>query len=90
VSEKCIEICKAENGYTIEVCMPLTMGATQTAMMACCCQTAEKQYVAKDAAEVSDLIEDILPLLDQDFKTEDDFDKAFDKAVNDIEAVEAA
>ena len=75
-----VEIDKAENGYVIEVRVPLKEDAKSSPMMDSCC-VEEKKYVAKDAAEVIDLIEDILPLLDSEYTDESAFDKAFDKAV---------
>ena len=39
---------------------------------------------AKDAKEVGELIADIMPLLDQDFSKESEFDKAFEEATSEI------
>jgi hypothetical protein len=75
-----VEIDKAENGYVIEVRVPLKEDAKSSPMMDSCCME-EKKYVAKDAAEVLDLLEDILPLLDSEYTDEKAFDKAFEKAV---------
>ena len=78
-----IEVSKATNGFVLECRVPLAPEAKSTAKMdSCCCPSSscEKQYIAKDAQEVADLIADIMPLLDQEFKTEKEFDNAFEKA----------
>jgi hypothetical protein len=85
-----IEVSKATNGYVLECRVPLKPEAKSTSKMdTCCCGpsggSCEKQYVAKDAKEVADLIADIMPLLDGDYKTEDEFDSAFKAACGDTE-----
>ena len=78
-----IKIDKADNGYVIECTIPLKSDAKASDKMAiCCCPNCEKKYIAKDINEVIDLIEDILPLLDEDYSNEDDYDKAYDDATN--------
>jgi len=83
-----ISISKATNGYVLECTVPLKPEAKSTAKMdSCCCSpcgssSADKQYIAKDSKEVSDLVEDIMPLLDGEYKTESDFDKAFEAATS--------
>ena len=42
--------------------------------------SCEKQYIAKDTSEVAALIGKLMPMLDEDYKTEDEFDAAFEKA----------
>lgn len=46
-------------------------------------RTAEKNYVAKDEAELAKLINALIPLLDKKkvFTSEDQFDMAFEEAV---------
>ena len=81
-----IEVSKATNGYVLECRVPLKPESKSSAKMdMCCSSSAERQYVAKDAKEVADLIADIMPLLDGDYKTEDDFDSAFAEACGDSE-----
>ena len=82
-----ISVSKAQNGYVVECTVPLKPDAKKTGKMDSCCYpgSADKQYIAKDAKEVGDLIEDIMPLLDADYKTEDEFDAAFKKATADAE-----
>ena len=86
--DRVLEISQAKNGFVLNVCIPLKKDAKASKSMLCCESSANKQYIAKDAAEVSDLVSDILPLLDKDYTTEQDFDKAFDEAVNDVETEE--
>jgi len=86
-----IEISKATNGFVLSCNVPLKPDAKKTDKMSVCCSdssSTNRQYIAKDAKEVADLVGDIMPLLDQDFKTEDEFDAAFDAAVNDTETGE--
>lgn len=78
-----IEVSKATNGYVLECRVPLKPEAKSTNKMDTCCSpssSCEKQYVAKDAKEVAELIADVMPLLDGDYKTEDEFDSAFKAA----------
>jgi hypothetical protein len=78
-----IKIQKAENGYVIECEVPLKSDSKPSDKMSlCCCPGCEKQYIAKDEAEVCDLIEDLLPLLDTEYTSEEEYDKAFDDATN--------
>lgn len=76
---------KVSNGFVVECRVPLKPVAKATEkMVKCCCLTSEssceKQYIAKDAKELAELIADIIPLLSEDFKDEDEFDKAFKEA----------
>lgn len=84
-----ISICKATNGYVLECSVPLKPDAKKTEKMSMCCSpssTCDKQYIAKDEKEVADLVADIMPLLQKDFKTEDEFDAAFMAATSDMES----
>jgi hypothetical protein len=86
-----IEVSKATNGFVLECRVPLKPEAKSTSKMDMCCSpssSCEKQYIAKDAKEVAELISDIMPLLDQEFKTEKEFDNAFAKATNDLETAD--
>ena len=84
-----IEISKAANGYVLECRVPLKPNVKPTNKMSDCCSpssSCEKQYIAKNAKEVADLVDDIMPLLDGEYKTEGDFDKAFMSAIGDMES----
>jgi hypothetical protein len=84
-----ISICKATNGYVLECSVPLKPDAKKSEkMVSCCSSTCDKQYIAKDESEVADLVADIMPLLQKDFKTEDEFDAAFKAATQDAETGE--
>jgi hypothetical protein len=74
-----IKIERVENGFTVEVEVPLK-DSPKPGIMACCEVRADKEYIAKDEAEVLCLLESILPLISKDFKTEEDFDTAFKTA----------
>lgn len=85
-----LEVGKAANGFVIECRVPLKPEAKSTAKMdSCCCvsgsSSCEKQYIAKDAKELAEIISDVIPLLDGDYKTESDFDKAFSEATSEME-----
>lgn len=85
-----LEVGKAANGFVVECCVPLKPEAKSTAKMdSCCCisgsSSCEKQYIAKDATELAEILSDIIPLLDGDYKTESDFDKAFAEATSELE-----
>ena len=75
-----IRIEKVENGFTVEVEVPLK-DSVKPPIMATCELRADKEYIAKDEAEVLCLLESILPLISKDFKTEEDFDSAFKAAM---------
>lgn len=79
---KMISVGKAANGYVVECCVPIKPKKKKEAseMIDCYPGSREKQYIAKDAAEVAALIAKLMPMLDEEYTTEDDFDTAFDKA----------
>jgi len=76
-----MEISSAENGFVVSCSVPLKPSKKKAGMeMSCCCDSCGKQYIAKDAAEVCVLVAKLMPMLDMDYKSEDEFDAAFDKA----------
>ena len=82
---------KAANGFIVEVRVKFKKEAKKTdKMTSCCCGpseyagSCEKQYLAKNTKEVAELIEDLMPLLSEDFKDESEFDKAFEEATKDM------
>lgn len=78
---KMISVGKAANGYVIECCVPIKPGKEKEAEdMPYCGGSREKQYIAKDTKAVAALIAKLMPMLDEEYTTEDDFDTAFDKA----------
>ena len=80
--KRMLEIGQASNGYVIEVRIPLKPEKKKEAknMEVDYPGSCEKQYIAKDAAEVTQIITKLMPMLDDTFTTEDQFDAAFDKA----------
>lgn len=89
--DRVLEVSKASNGFVVACSVPLKNDAKSTGKMDMCCtsgSSVNKQYIAKDAKEVGDIIEDLMPLLDADYKTESDFDKAFEEATNEMNAEE--
>lgn len=77
-----LEIGQASNGFVIECRVPIKpeKKGEDKDMPCCTMESGEKQYIAKDAAEVVSLIEKLMPMLDDSFTTEEEFDVAFDKA----------
>jgi len=76
-----MEIGSAENGFIVSCSVPLKPSKKKSGMeMPCCCDSCGKQYIAKDAAEVGALVAKLMPMLDMDYKSEDEFDAAFDMA----------
>jgi hypothetical protein len=77
-----VSVGKAENGFVVECCVPIKPQKKKEAeeLMVCCEGSREKQYIAKDAAEVGALIAKLMPMLEEDYTNEKDFDAAFDKA----------
>jgi len=80
--KRMLEIGQASNGFVIECRVPIKPKekANNKSMCDCYPGSSEKQYIAKDAAEVVSLIEKLMPMLDDSFTTEEEFDVAFDKA----------
>ena len=78
---KMISVGKASNGYVVECCVPIKSGKEKEAEDIPYCEgSREKQYIAKDAEAVAALIAKLMPMLDEEYTSEDDFDTAFDKA----------
>lgn len=79
---KMISVGKATNGYIVECSVPIKPGKEKEAegMTVAYPGSREKQYIAKDAKAVAALIAKLMPMLDEEYTTEDDFDTAFDKA----------
>lgn len=94
--DQMISVGKATNGFIVECRVRFKKDAKKTEKMTTCCcvpssdyaGSCEKQYIAKDAKEVGDLISDIMPLLDGDYTKESEFDKAFEEATKDMETDE--
>ena len=82
--EKMIEIGKVDNGYIIEAKMPMKPDKKKEAKEAMISyeSTCECEYVAKTQDEVASIVGKLLPLLDEEYVTEDAFASAFDEAAN--------
>lgn len=86
-----ISVGRVANGFLVECRVRFKKDAKKTEKMtACCCGpseyggSCEKQYIAKDAKEVGELIEDLMPLLDGDYTKESEFDTAFEEATKEM------
>lgn len=90
--DQMISVGKAANGFVVECRVRFKKDAKKTEKMtACCCipsseyaGSCEKQYIAKDAKEVGELVGDLMPLLDDDYTKESEFDKAFEEATSEM------
>ncbi len=77
-----MEIGQAENGYIVELharIKPKKKGK----MSDCVCAypgSTEKQLIAKNAEELAEIIQKLMPLLDEEFSSEEEFEGAFEKA----------
>lgn len=82
-----LEVGKCENGYVVSCSVPIKKDSKKSAKMMDCCTSSscDKEYIAKDEKEVAALIQDLMPLLDADYASEDEFDAAYDKAVGEPE-----
>jgi hypothetical protein len=76
------EIGQAANGYVIECRVPIKSKKREDAknMISEYPGSCEKQFIAKTMEDVSTLISKLLPMMDDSFNSEEEFDKAFDKA----------
>lgn len=80
--ERMIGISKAENGFVLEVHVPFKpeKSTKKNDVPEEYPRGCEKQYLAKDASEVGSLVDKLMGMLDMEFKSEDDFTKAFKQA----------
>jgi hypothetical protein len=73
-----LEVGKAANGYVVECRVPFKPTKSKDLF---CEASGEKQFIAKDLDEVSVLVGKLMPMLDDDYSDEKEFDKAFADAV---------
>jgi hypothetical protein len=80
--ERVLEIGKAANGFIVSCNVPLKPDKKKDGkdMISSYPGSCEKKYLAKDTSEVADIIGKLMPMLDMEFKTEDEYDKAFNEA----------
>jgi len=80
--KRMLEIGQASNGYVVECRVPIKEEEKKNSKDLCCEYpgSCEKQYVAKDTTEVAAIIAKLMPMLDAEFTSEDEFDEAFNKA----------
>lgn len=79
--ERMLGVSKAANGYVVECHAPIKPEKEDDEKEVSMAYpgSCEKQYIAKDMNEVFTLIRKLMPLLDEPYKSEDEFDKAFNK-----------
>lgn len=79
--KKMIGIGAVENGFVIEIQAPLKSKEKDDSPI-CCESMVDKEYVAKDVLEVIKIVTETLPLLDSEYSSEEEFEKAFKEASN--------
>jgi len=77
-----LSIGQAENGYVVECRARIKPEKKKkvSALVAEYPGSKEKQFIAADAAEVITIVQTLLPMLDETYTTEDEFDAAFEDA----------
>lgn len=80
--KKMMSIGAASNGYIVECHASIKPEKQKESKAVCDCYpgSSEKQYVAATADEAVALITKLMPLLDETYSSEEEFDSAFDKA----------
>lgn len=85
--EKMLSVCKIANGFLIEVRAPYQIKKKKdddSEKSESCCSPShgysEKELFATDAADLGKKIEALMPMLEREFTSEDDFEGAFAKA----------
>ena len=87
IGNKIMEICKVDNGYIIELKVPLKaksvkdMENEDTQIL----QDIERHLFKEDAKGIAKSVKKLLPLLEDDYKNDKDFEKAFTDAVGKAE-----
>ena len=83
--ESMLGVCKITNGFLIEVRAHWKRKEKDEKEKDCCCcssmgmEYGEKEIFAKDANDLAKKIEAIIPMLDEEFGSETEFEAAFKK-----------
>lgn len=82
--KRMFEIGQASNGYVLECRVPIKPSKKREGkeLVDSYPGSCEKQFIAKDIKEVVTLVDKLLPMLDDSFTSEEEFDMAFDEAAN--------
>jgi hypothetical protein len=75
-----LSIGKIANGYLIELRVPLKKKESKSDTPVSSSSSSEKQYSVKDAKECAAKIAELLPLLEEEYTTEKEFESAFEDA----------
>lgn len=80
--DKMLSVGKVDNGYVVEVSVPFKPKKEKERGELCegYPGSKDKKFVAKDRAEAATLVQKLIPMLDEKFSSESEFDAAFDKA----------
>lgn len=82
--KRMVEIGQAENGFVLECRVPIKPKKKSDSKELCCDYpgSSEKQYIAKDTGDVIAILSRLLPMLDDEYTSEDEFDATFDKVAD--------
>ena len=80
--KRMLEVGQAANGYVVEVRVPIKKKDKKCRDDMICDYpgSSEKQFIAKDTKELNAIIQKLMPMLDEEFSSEEEFDAAFDDA----------
>ena len=80
--KRMVEIGQVSNGYVIECRVPIKPKKKKESkdVIEGYPGSSEKQFIADDIEGVIDIIQKLMPMLDDKFTSEEQFDAAFDKA----------
>lgn len=80
--EKMLSVCKIENGFLIEVRAPYKRKSKESKSdepVECGMGYGEKEVYAKDATDLGQKIEALMPMLEGEFESETAFEDAFNE-----------
>ena len=80
--DRMLSIGKVENGFVVEVHVPLKREAKAGGKNepVCYYSGCDKKFIAQDGGEVGALVDKLMGMIDMEYKSEEDFDSAFKKA----------
>lgn len=80
--KKMVSVGAASNGFIVECHASIKPEKKKESKSVCECYpgSSEKQYVAATAEDAVALVTKLMPLLDETYSSEEEFDSAFDKA----------
>ena len=79
--KRMLSVGMVDNGFVVECQVPIKPKSKKNSreMVEAYPGSSEKQYIAKDAKEAIAIVEKLMPMLDTEFTSEDEFDAAFNE-----------